>query len=335
MQQNDLIIRISPFMFLKRLVLIEFFFALAPAILLVVIDILFNVRGNYEGLALANTLSYNFLFILLLTILQIAIVGTVFASWYASIYLVNPQQLRFQGLFLRTPRIIANTPAITHIDIKQGRLGTRFDYGTLNVYSSNTTKAAVLKDVPTPFEHSRLIEELVVPEETAVTLPIPQSITTLISGGENQYVEFKSSLMWDYRQQRVNKELYVPVLKNVVAFMNTSGGAVLIGVDDNGKALGLEPDLSAMPKKDSDGFENVFNQAFNQMVGAEFRQFVEVTFPDIGGVIVCLLLIRPSHEPAYLNYKGEEQFYIRAGNASQPLPVSKATRYIRKRFENS
>ena len=335
MQQNDLVIRVSPFMFLKRLVLIEFFFALGPALLLAFLDILLNVRGNYEELAFANTLSYNFLFILLLTTLQIIIVGTVFASWYASIYMVNPQQLRFQGLFLRTPRIIANTPAITHIDIKQGRLGTRFDYGTLKVYSSNTTKAAVLKDVSAPFEHSRLIEDLVTPEETAVILPIPQSVNALIAGGENQYVEFKSSLMWDYRQQRINKELYVPVMKNVVAFMNTSGGAVLIGVNDDGKALGLEPDLSAIPKKDNDGFENVFNQAFNKMIGAEFRQFVEVTFPDIGGVIVCLLLIRPSHEPAYLNHKGEEQFYIRAGNASQPLPISKATRYIRKRFEPS
>ncbi len=335
MHKNDLIIRISPFRFLKRLVLIEFFFALAPAILLVLIDILYNVRGSYEGLALANTLSYNFLFILLLTILQIAIVGAVFASWYASNYMVNPQQLRFQGWFMRTPRIIANTPAITHIDIKQGHLGTRFDYGTLKVYSSNTTKAAVVKDIPSPYEHSRLIEELVVPEETAVALPVPASVPELIAGGENQYVEFKSSLMWDYRQQRVNKELYVPVLKNVVAFMNTSGGAVLIGVDDDGKALGLEPDLKAIPKKDTDGFENVFNQAFNKMVGAEFRQFVEVTFPDVAGVIVCLLLIRPSSEPAYLTHKGNETFYIRAGNASQPLLISKATRYIRKRFDES
>ncbi len=335
MQQNDLVIRISPFLFLKRLAVIQFLFALGPALLLAILDILLNIRGSYEELAFANTLSYNFLFILLLTTLQIIIVGSVFASWYASTYMVNPQQLRFQGWFMRTPRVIANTPAITHIDIKQGRLGKRFDYGTLKVYSSNTTKEAVLKDIPSPFEHSRLIEDLVTPEETAVALPIPQSIDALIGDGENQYVEFKSSLMWDYRQQRVNKELYVPVLKNVAAFMNTSGGAILIGVDDDGKALGLEPDLSAIPKKDSDGFENVFNQAFNKMVGAEFRQFVEVTFPDVAGVIVCLLLIRPSSEPAYLTHKGQETFYIRAGNASQPLPISKATRYIRKRFDTS
>lgn len=69
------------------------------------------------------------------------------------------------------------------------------------------------------------------------------------------------------------------------------------------------------------------------MIGVEFRQFVTVTFPEIDDAIICRATVFPSNELAYLQYKGDERFYIRAGNASQPLPVSKATNYIGSHFK--
>jgi predicted HTH transcriptional regulator len=131
----------------------------------------------------------------------------------------------------------------------------------------------------------------------------------------------------------VNKDLYEPVMKNVAGFMNSTGGTVLIGVGDNGTVLGLDADLQSMKKPDIDGFENVFNMAFRKMIGVEFRRFVDVSFPEVDGKQVCAVTVRPSSEPAYLTHKGVESFYIRAGNASQPMAVSKAARYIRDHFE--
>ena len=160
----------------------------------------------------------------------------------------------------------------------------------------------------------------------------PKEISDLIAGGENQFVEFKSSLMWDYRRQSSSKNLYEPVMKNITGFLNTRGGTVVIGVDDEGKVLGLDPDLGTLSKSNVDGFENVFNMAFNKMIGVEFRRYVDVTFPGVDNEIVCLVTVRPADEPAYLIHKGSERFFIRAGNATQPLSVSKATRYIQARF---
>jgi len=65
----------------------------------------------------------------------------------------------------------------------------------------------------------------------------------LILGGEHQFAEFKSSFVWDYYQQRANKALHVPVMKTVVAFLNSSGGYLLIGVSDDGQVLGLDSQL--------------------------------------------------------------------------------------------
>ena len=48
-----------------------------------------------------------------------------------------------------------------------------------------------------------------------VALLEDKSLAQLLAGGEGQFLEYKSSLMWDYRKQAVNKELYEPVMKNL------------------------------------------------------------------------------------------------------------------------
>ena len=177
-----------------------------------------------------------------------------------------------------------------------------------------------------------MIEDLIEPE-AGHALPEQKPVRELIAAGEGQFVEFKSSLMWDYRRKVVNKALYEPVMKNIVGLMNSTGGTLLIDIDD-GVVLGLEADYQVMKKPDSDGFETVFNMAFNKMIGVEYRRFVDAAFPEIEDKEVCAVSVRPSTWPAYLRAKGSEAFYVRAGNASQPLTVSQAARYIQDKFKD-
>jgi hypothetical protein len=74
--------------------------------------------------------------------------------------------------------------------------------------------------------------------------------------------------------------------------------------------------------------------SFNSMIGVENRQFVAVSFPQIDSRTLCNLDVQPSTHPVFLTNQGKEEFYIRAGNACQALPVSKAARYIESRFNN-
>ena len=108
---------------------------------------------------------------------------------------------------------------------------------------------------------------------------------------------------------------------------------MLIGVGDDGEILGLEPDYQAMRKPDRDGFENVFNMAFDKMIGVEYRRFVDISFPELEGQQICVVTVRPSSQPAYLLCKGTEAFYIRVGNGSRALPTSKAINYVREHFD--
>ena len=330
MSRDEISVRKTPFQFLRWLVAIEFFFALLPFLIL----LLTNLRQSYEGSGLAGTVSYNLLVALGMTTIQILIIGVSFVAWYFPVYQIQRDKILLRRSNLFEDKVIAETQKISEIEVHQGRLGRRLDYGALIIKSEGTEEKAYIKDISNPATYARMIEDLMEPLTTGATSPEQRPLAELLIAGEGQFVEFKSSLMWDYRRQVVNKALYEPVMKNIVGFMNSSGGALLIGVDDEGAVLGLEADYQVMKKPDSDGFENVFNMAFNKMIGVEYRRFVDVAFPQIESQEVCVVSVRPATWPAYLRAKGSEAFYVRAGNASQPLTVSQAARYIQDRFKD-
>jgi membrane protein YdbS with pleckstrin-like domain len=328
MTQQALTIRRTPFVFLRWLVIIEFFFALVPFLVALVA----NARRAYETSGAAGTVSFTLLVALVMTSLQVLIIAISFLAWYLPVYEIDSQRVVFRRANLFEDRELIRTDSIREVQLGQGWLGRKLGYGTLTLSGAGPGGPARVRDIPRPAPYARTIEDWAQGHPSLPGAGEPRPVGQLIAGGENQHVEFKSSLMWDYHQNKVNKGLYEPVMKNVVAFMNAAGGTVLIGVDDDGEVLGLAPDYAAIRKPDSDGFENVFNMAFNKMVGVEYRRFVKVSFPTLDGKEICLVSVQPATQPAYLVHQGTEKFYIRAGNASQPLSVSKAARYIQERF---
>lgn len=328
MKTINLTIKQSPAVFLKRLAILQFVFAITPAFLVAAL----RIEDTYNQWAVAGALTFNFAWTILFTSIQIIILGIVFYFWWVSYYVITKKQILRQreGIIGSVP--LANTYAIIDIDIKQRFLGKKLNYGTLIVYASDQSEPIELHNVPELSQNRQLILDMVDVSLAPQALPAIKPPQTLIAGGENQSVEFKSSLQWDYRQQKRNKELHEPVLKNLAAYMNTEGGTVLIGVDDEGQILGLESDYNTMGKKNSDGFENNFNMSFNKMIGAEYRQYVDVSFHTLEEKEICVVRALPSSDPVFLTYKGDEKFYIRTGNSSQPLTISKAAHYIQMHF---
>ena len=333
MNNEQFIIRSSPFQFLKRLVTIEFLFAIVPFFVAWLINIIFNsFTETYETLAFSGSLSFNLFTVIIFTSAQVLIITIAFVAWYFPVYIVDHNEIIHQRGSLFGNRKLANTALITYMAIKQGRLGKALNYGTLHISTMDSPDKAKLKDIPEPLRKVEQIEQMIEIIHSVPPVPIEKPVNELVLGGEHQFVEFKSSLVWDYHQQRANKSLHEPVMKTVVAFLNSSGGYLLIGVNDDGQVLGLDPDLQTLGKPNLDGLENSFNMTFNKMIGVEFRQFVDVAFPILEEKAICVLQVRPSPQPAYLQHKGNEKFFIRAGNASQSLTISQANRYIQRRF---
>ncbi len=156
-----------------------------------------------------------------------------------------------------------------------------------------------------------------------------QLVHRLLAGGENDKVEFKSSLRWDYKTGSVSRELEYVVGKTVAAFLNSEGGTLLIGVDDGGNVVGIEHDYGTLKKKNADGFLLHLTNVVSRYLGKEFHHFVNISIEEVSGKAVCLIQVRPARTPAYLNRDGHQEFFIRATASSQPLEMADAHAYIK------
>lgn len=168
------------------------------------------------------------------------------------------------------------------------------------------------------------------PSETA-----DQRVKELISAGESQSVEFKSSMRWDYNAQAVNKDLQLVIVKTVAGFMNNKGGTLLIGIGPSGEILGLQNDYATFTvSKDRDEFEQKLVSLLVKHLGKEFVPLVNTNFISVDGKDVCWIYVEPSPKPIYLeDQDGTARFYVRLGNTTQPMNPKEIAGYVLMRWQ--
>ncbi len=157
------------------------------------------------------------------------------------------------------------------------------------------------------------------------------NIKDLIAGGESQTVEFKSSLQWDVRQDKQNTALRHQVLKTIAAFLNTDGGTLIIGVEDDGNVLGLDADL-ALVKNSRDRFEQLVASLLSDHLGAQYAPLIQGRFEEVDGKLVYVIEVRPASDPVFLKGAKGEEFYIRVQTTTRPLNTRETVKYIQNRW---
>jgi Skp family chaperone for outer membrane proteins len=156
-------------------------------------------------------------------------------------------------------------------------------------------------------------------------------IADLISKGESATLEFKSSMVWDSKKKLPNKDLKIAVAKELAAFMNTRGGILLIGVEDNKTVTGIQKDLDILHDS-TDDFELTLTSLVNTYIGKMNRSFIDLQFEIINDTQVAVVRVKKSTHPIYVRYEGKEEFYIRPGNSCQPLEISEASLFIKENW---
>ncbi|MBK9073949.1 MAG: DUF262 domain-containing protein [Flavobacteriales bacterium] len=180
------------------------------------------------------------------------------------------------------------------------------------------------------------LEKITDTEETVA----PVSLEDLITEGESDELEFKSTLRWDLKEGTVNKKLEEVIMKTVAAFANSQGGTLLIGVDDAGKVLGLEADYHSLGGVDRDKFELHLRNLLNQQFGTGFvTSKVSITFHEVEENEVCQVDTKQAKEPVIVSVKDKngqstEKFYARSGNSSQEIPLGEMSAYVKERFHS-
>ncbi len=158
---------------------------------------------------------------------------------------------------------------------------------------------------------------------------IEKQIAGMIKDGEGDAIEFKSTLRWDIRAGKTNPAIEHACLKTISAFLNSSGGTLLIGVRDDGSIEGIETDR--LPNEDK--FLLHLWTLIRTCLGRDFSPYIRTRLEKVDEKTVCIVSCQPSNRPVFLRQPGfSEEMYIRIGPSSNAMDISEALKYIENHY---
>ena len=153
-------------------------------------------------------------------------------------------------------------------------------------------------------------------------------IKKALAGGESETVEFKSTLRTDLNTGEKEERIERSVLKSLVAFLNSDGGMILIGVADNGKVLGIDKSFDTNDKANLH-----LTNLITTHIGNEFLPFISFGVTDYEGKRVMRVICKKTNGPVFLKEWPHEYFYVRSGSASMELNGMAMVNYINNHFK--
>lgn len=155
------------------------------------------------------------------------------------------------------------------------------------------------------------------------------SIAEIISAGESTSLEFKSSLRVNLHTGEKDPRMEMSCLKTIAGFLNGKGGTLIIGVKDDGEAIGI----------DVDGFENEDKMNLHLVnlvrdkISPQHMMYVHPHFKDFDGERVFAVECSGAKSPAYVKDGNQEKFFVRTGASTSELTASQTQEYIKQRFD--
>lgn len=156
-----------------------------------------------------------------------------------------------------------------------------------------------------------------------------RQISEMIGAGEGDFIEFKSTLRWDIRAGKTSPAIERSCLKTISAFLNSSGGTLLIGVRDDGTIEGIGTDRFA----NDDKFLLHLWTLIRNCLGRDFTPYIRTRLEKQEERSICVVGCLPANRPVFLRQPGfDEEMYIRLGPSSNAMNISEALAYIEDHF---
>ena len=151
----------------------------------------------------------------------------------------------------------------------------------------------------------------------------------LIKKEESVKHEYKSYLRYNTKEKKITDWLINSSLKTICAFLNSEGGNLIVGVDDDKNVHGLELDGF----KNDDEWIRFLKDKIKSKLGLNFLEtFIKIEVRKSNnksiGVVRCAALTHSEH--CLL----EDKLYVRKGPSSHELPVKEALNWFQNRVQN-
>ena len=156
-------------------------------------------------------------------------------------------------------------------------------------------------------------------------------ILDIISEGENKKVEFKETFGYNkHINNKIDDNLIKSSIKNIVAFLNSEGGKLLIGVNDNGEITGLDEEIKK--HKSNDNFKLFFGDILSDRIGPLRNTHVNFKIHKLNSKEILIVDCQKSeNNPCFYNAK---EFYIRHNPKAQLLEGNELFSYTKLRFKS-
>lgn len=183
------------------------------------------------------------------------------------------------------------------------------------------------------------------------------STDEIIALSESPTIELKKSLLWsqDVTEEEIRKsgssELKqygrdaskVIVAKVLASFLNTRGGVLLLGVEEDKTAgrnviVGIDDEFKKLKDKCEDGYrrfllDGVIQAYFPDFVFNHFSDYFSICFPRYNGKIICSVSVNPSEKRVFISIKNDSQFIVRVDASCRQLSGEAVLDYCDKRFK--
>jgi len=156
------------------------------------------------------------------------------------------------------------------------------------------------------------------------------TVSDIIDKGESDRLEFKETLEYDTKKGERAKYLSEEVVYEIAAFLNATGGCLLIGVSDDGKTKGLERDFVFCKNRNEDGFELKLRDLLKTRLRPNPIGLVQIGFETLDEDIVCKVDIDPSNNIVYV----KNAIWVRDGNRKLKLEGRDLVEWLQRKALN-
>jgi len=171
---------------------------------------------------------------------------------------------------------------------------------------------------------------------------------------EGLKVEFKKSIIYSSTTNQPGKDKPFEIAREIAAFMNTEGGDLYCGVDDDGFVVGIEGDLPVLGQAPISGVNGKSDATFSYKPSLDgfsqkLRNIVRFYLGDYASTLVsdpdfnkdentCSIYVKVHVSPStdeFIYLGTHENVYYRTGTSAALLEGRSRERYAKKRFEHA
>ena len=154
-------------------------------------------------------------------------------------------------------------------------------------------------------------------------------IRRTVREGESKTVEFKETLSLDVIKKTKEKYIETSALKTIVAFLNSDGGILIVGVAENGSIPGLHTEVEKFHKNNIDHYFKHVKNLLKSRIGEQFYPYFDYHIVEVDDSPVLVFNCRPSEDPCFLD---GEDFFVRTNPATDKLEGPKLLEYVKHHF---